>query len=348
MLRFLLPLLLLAAPVLAEKPMLVGYLPQWGLYSDPIWTAKQLDTSGSAALLDQIDYAQGFIVNGRCALADPRADILQPYWAVNSVNGVADAIPAGPDPGGQPLAPGEPIRGEFHQMDLLRKKYPHLRYLISLEGKPSAFAYAAQPEQRKAFVASCIDVFLQGNFAPGVRLPGLFSGLDLDWEYPDGAGDGENLTATVEEFRRQLDAYGAKTHTRPALTVAAAPGLGRYPGVDWAAVARNVDRVGLMNYDYNGPWQKRTGMVAPLYQPPGLSLESGSVDGTVAEYEGAGVPAGKLLMGVSLVRCTGGRQPRARGAGAPGARRRTLSRDRRAAGSGFALPRPALAGPMDL
>ncbi len=295
-------LLLLPAVLFAQKPIpkpiLVGYLPQWGLYQTPLWTAKQLDIDGSAALLDQIDYAQGSPADGRCILADPRADVQQPYSAENSVNGVADAIPAGPDPAGQPLNPGEPVRGEFHQLALLLRKHRHLRALISIEGKPAAFRYAAAPERREAFVASCIDLFLRGNVAPGVSVPGLFSGIDMDWEYPDAPGDGANYTALVAEFRRQLDLYGAETHTRPLLTVAAAPGLGRYGGVDWPAVARAVDRVGLMNYDYNGPWQKRTGLVAPLYQPPGLGLESGSVDGTVAEYEGAGVPAAKLLMGI--------------------------------------------------
>ncbi len=291
-------LLLFCATLHAQKPILVGYLPQWGLYGTPLWTAKQLVTSGSASLLDQIDYAQASIVDGRCAVADPRADMQQPYWAVNSVNGIADAIPPGPDPAGQPLAPGEPLRGEYHQLQLLRAKYPHIRTIISIEGKASAFSEAAQPDRRQAFVASCIDKFLRGNLQPGVSAPGLFSGIDVDWEYPTGDSDGENFNALILEFRKQLDAYGAAAHMRPVLTVAAAPGLGRYPGVNWPLVAQAVDRVGLMNYDYNGPWQKQTGVVAPLYAMPGVSLESGNVDGTVAEYEQAGVPAAKLLMGV--------------------------------------------------
>ncbi len=291
-------LCLLTTPLLAQKPVLVGYLPQWGLYSSPLWSAKQLVTSGSAAVLDQIDYAQAFIVDGRCAVADPRADIQQPYRAENSVNGVSDAVPPGPDPAGEPLAPGEPLRGEYHQLQLLKQKYPHIRAIISIEGKSSAFSDAAKPEKREAFVASCVDKFLRGNLQPGVSAAGLFSGIDLDWEYPNGDSDGENFNALMLEFRKQLNAYGAATRTPPLLTVAAAPGLGRYPGVDWSLVAKNVDRVGLMNYDYNGPWQKQTGVVAPLYALPGVPLESGNVDSTVTEYEQAGVPAAKLLMGV--------------------------------------------------
>ena len=296
--RFCWYVFLLCAVPLCAQPVIVGYLPQWGLYQEPHWTAKQLVTSGSAPLLDQIDYSQGFIVNGRCAVADPRADIQEPYPAANSVSGIGDAVPPGPDPGGQPLKPGEPMRGEFHQLQLLRQRYPHLRTLISLEGKAAGFAEAAQPDKREAFVASCIDLFLRGNVAPGVAAPGLFDGIDVDWEYPKDATDGANFNALLLEFRKQLTAYGAQTHTAPLLTIAAAPGVGRYPGVDWPLIAQTVDRVGLMNYDYNGPWQKLTGIIAPLYPIEGVIRESGTVDGTVQEYEAAGVPAPKLLMGV--------------------------------------------------
>ena len=277
---------LLWMPCLAQSPGLVGYLPQWALYGTPPWSARDLVTTGSAALLDQIDYAQAFAVNGRCAVADPNADIAHVYTAETSVDGTADN-------------PSAPLRGEFHQLQELHAKYPHLRMLISLEGKPASFADAAQPEKRTAFVASCIDMFLRGNLLPGVSAPGLFGGIDVDWEYPNGGpADGTNYTALAVEFRRQLDAYGVATHTRPMLTFAAAPGLGRYPGVDWPAVGQAVDLLGLMNYDYNGPWQKTTGMVAPLYPIPGVVRQSGNIDGTVAEYAAAGVPKHKLLVGI--------------------------------------------------
>ncbi len=278
----------LSLPALAQSPIIVGYLPQWGLYGTPPWSAQQLVSSGSAAMLNQIDYSQAFIVDGHCAIADPEADMQHPYTAQTSVDGTADA------PGD---AAGPPLKGEFHQLQELHRRFPRIRMLISIEGKPSAFADAAQPQKRAAFVASCIDMFLRGNLAPGVRAPGLFEGIDVDWEYPNGGSDGANYTALLVEFRRQLDAYAAHG-PRPLLTIAAAPGLGRYPGVDWPLVAQSVDQVGLMNYDYNGPWQKTTGIVAPLYALPGLPLESGNVDATVQEYEKAGIPATKLLMGV--------------------------------------------------
>jgi chitinase len=259
----------------SPKPLLVGYFPQWGIYNDPPYYVKDLITSGSAPLLDQLNYAQGFIVNARCAVADPNADLNLTYTAINSVDGSADN-------------PASPLRGSFHQLQELKKLYPRMKILISLEGKASSFAEAAQPENRAAFVSSCIDMFVRGHFAAGANAPGIFDGFDLDWEYPQQE-DAPNYLALLQEFRKQLDAArrGLK------LTIAAGPSPRMYHSVDFSAVAKVVDLVGLMNYDYSGPWHKETGFHAPLY-----SDHSGSADGTIKQYEEDGVPAGKLLLGV--------------------------------------------------
>ena len=259
----------------SPKALLVGYFPQWGIYNDPPYYVKDLITSGSAPLLDQLNYAQGFIVNARCAVADPNADLNLTYTAVNSVDGSADN-------------PASPLRGSFHQLQELKKLYPRMKILISLEGKAASFAEAAQPENRAAFVSSCIDMFVRGHFAAGADAPGIFDGFDLDWEYPQQE-DAPNYLALLQEFRKQLDA------ARPGLklTIAAGPSPRMYHSVDFSAVAKVVDLVGLMNYDYSGPWRKETGFHAPLY-----SDHSGSADGTIKQYEEDGVPAEKLLLGV--------------------------------------------------
>ncbi len=256
-------------------PLLVGYFPQWGIYNDPPYFVKDLITSGSAPLLDQLNYAQGFIVNARCAVADPNADLNLTYTAANSVDGSTDN-------------PAAPLRGSFHQLQELKKLYPQIKILISLEGKAPSFAEAALPENRAAFVSSCIDMFVRGHLAQGANAPGIFDGFDLDWEYPQ-PDDVPNYLALLEEFRKQLNAE------RPGLrlTIAAGPSPHMYHGVDFAAVAKVVDLIGLMNYDYNGPWHKETGFHAPLY-----SEHSGSADRTVQQYEDAGVPAEKLLLGI--------------------------------------------------
>jgi chitinase len=264
----------------AAHPLLVGYFPQWGLYYDQPYYVKQLVDNGSVALLDQINYAQGFVSNGKCSVADPNADLNTTYTAENSVSG-------------EPDDPASPFRGYFHQLKELKKRYPRLKILISLEGAAAGFAHDAQAENRKAFVASCIDTFIRGNFAPGIHEPGIFDGFDVDWEYPQDA-DAANFTALLREFRKQMRAV------RPGLRLSIAVGHSphMHTGVDFAAIAPLVDQVGVMNYDYTGPWSHTTGFLAPLFSNPTDPHHPNSIETNIADYIAAGIPAGKLLMGV--------------------------------------------------
>ena len=264
------------------RRLVVGYFGQWSVYDH--FFVKNLVTSGAASQLDQINYAQGFVTNDRCSVADPNADLNLVFNAADAVDGVADS-------------PATTFHGNFHQLAELKRLHPKLKILISLEGRASAFAADAQPAARQGFVASCVDIFLRGNFSASPNVapatpdqPGLFDGIDLDWEYPQ-ATDAANFVALLTELRRQMDAL------RPGLrlTIAVGPSPRMYPGVDMAAVSRLVDQVGIMNYDYSGPWAKTTGFLAPLYGP---ESESGTVEGSILAYKAAAIPASKLLLGI--------------------------------------------------
>ena len=101
---------------------------------------------------------------------------------------------------------------------------------------------AATPASRQAFVASCIDLIIDGNLptggwptqagGPGAAA-GLFDGINIDWEYPgvdpgNGAhhspADVANATLLLQEFRTQLDAAGAVAGKHYSLTVDIAGG----------------------------------------------------------------------------------------------------------------------------
>lgn len=264
---------------IAPRRLLVGYFGQWSVYEH--FFVKNLVTSGAVLQLDQINYAQGFVTGGRCSVADPHADLNLIFAAQDSVNGRADD-------------PATRFHGNLHQLAELKRLHPRLKILISLEGRGSDFAADAQPQIRQAFVASCVDIFLRSHFAPGIEpqsgQPPIFDGIDLDWEYPQ-APDAENFLALLTEFRRQMNTL------RPGLrlTIAVGPSPRMYPGVNMAAISCLVDQVGIMNYDYNGPWNKITGFLAPLYAS---DERGGSVEHSILAYKAAGVPASKLLMGI--------------------------------------------------
>lgn len=262
-----------------QKPLVVGYFPQWGFYYEKPYYAKSLISNGSIRFLGQLNYAQGFVTNGRCSLADPNADLHASYTAENSVNGKADD-------------PASRFHGYFHQLKELKHKYRNLKVLISLEGKASDFTEDAKPQNRQAFVRSCVDLFIKGHFEDGIVEPGLFDGFDVDWESPKEV-DAENFRALLAEFRQQMN------EVKPGLKLSIA--VGHSPrmlaGTDFSQVAPLVDQVGIMNYDYTGPWNETTGFLAPLF-PPSSSQRRASIASSIESYEAAGVPREKLLMGI--------------------------------------------------
>jgi chitinase len=262
------------------RPLIVGYFSNSTIYSASPFFVKNLVTSGSAARLDQINYASASVTNARCSLADPEADLETDFTAADSVDGTADDASSG-------------FRGYFHQLEELKHKYPHLKVLISLEGRASDFAIAAQPENRVQFVRSCVDLYLRGRFAEGTEEPGIFDGVDIDWESPH-LDDGPNFRALIEEFRRQMNAV--RRGLRLSVAVDQSPAM--LPGTDFAALAPLVDEFGIMNYDYAGPWSTTTGFLAPLFPDTVRPQQADSIQSSIAAYKATGIPARKLLMGL--------------------------------------------------
>src|SRR6202789_1457863 len=255
------------------QPIVVGYFPGWGIHKG--YFVKNLVPEDEELMLDQINYSQAHIVNNQCAIGDPNADLNYTFSEDDSVDGTADT-------------PETPLRGNFHQLQELKRLYPDIKILISIEGQAPRFAEAAQPANNFAFVASCVQTFIEGKFADGVEVPGLFDGIDIDWEYPLEF-EKYNFVALLSEFRRQLDAAGSNL----LLTVAMGDNRATYQYLDMQSVALYVDEVGVMNYDYSGPWSPRTGLVAPLYSSPGDPEINNDVDSTIRDYLKAGVPASK-------------------------------------------------------
>lgn len=263
-----------------ERPVVVAYFGQWGMYSDPPYYLRDLDRNGGAGLLDQINYSHASVKGGRCSVADPRADLETSYSAEASVDGTSD------DASSQ-------FRGYFHQLRELKTRHPKLKILISLEGSAADFREDARPEVRRQFVTSCVDVFLRGHFGPAITEPGVFDGIDVNWEFPERE-DAANFRALLEEFRRQMK----PVRRGLLLNIAVGDQPQMQPGTDFGAIARLVDAVGIMNYDYAGPWNSTTGLLAPLFRRADTPQHFGSIAESIAGYEKAGVPSRKLLMGI--------------------------------------------------
>jgi chitinase len=293
---------------------LLGYFAQWGIYARN-YRVKNIDSSGSAAKITHINYAFGNVRNNRCEVgvnipSDPNtgaggdafADYTKAFAAAESVSGVADTW-------------DQPLRGNWNQLKELKAKYPGLKVLISLGGWTwsRGFASAARPENRQAFVASCIDAYIRGNLpasdgAGGAgAAAGVFDGIDIDWEYPSacglscgGAEDSANFTALLAEFRRQLDAV------RPGLllSIAAGAGIDKIRVTNPGTYAQSLDFINVMTYDFHGSWDAQTNHHSALFASPqdpstGDQRSYNSND-AIEAFLARGVPAGKLSLGIGF------------------------------------------------
>lgn len=299
--RILLSLLFVALPLMAQespagqdqpeavpKHKVIAYYPQWGLYGGypfPGYFVKNLITSGAAPRLTHLNYAFANVVDNQCQSFDTWADFQDPLSADETVDGQPDS-----------LAPNAFV-GNFHQLQELKRLYPNLHIVISIGGgsaDPNAFSSAAVPENREAFVKSCIDMYIHGNFAPGIHEPGIFDGIDIDWEFPATTEDEANFTALLREFRKQLDCI------RPGMTlsIAAPAGSWAYQYIDLPTIQHVLNHFNLMTYDFDGPWNYTTGFVAPLYASLLDPDPTNNADYSVQSYLSMGIEPGKIVFGV--------------------------------------------------
>jgi chitinase len=268
-----------------------GYFEEWSIYYAG-YNIANLQQDGVADKLTHLLYAFANVTaspSPACTIADTWADYQDPYL---------------PSVSGTPYT--GPLYGNFAAIQQLEQLHPRLHVLISIGGasasNTAAFSSAASTAAgRQALAASCIGIFIQGNIAPGISAPGLFDGINIDWEFPT-ATDTQNFTALLQEFRNQLNQLSASTHRKYILSFDGPAGAQNYVNIDLAQAARQVDFVTVDGYNYAGSWDTQTNDASSLYdsrQDPdfGQGLD---IDSTVNAYLRAGVPPFKYTMGVPL------------------------------------------------
>jgi chitinase len=231
-------------------------------------------------LLTHINYAFALIKDGRIAFDNAEAATQESY-----PGDPADA----------------PFRGHFRQLQLLKQKYPHLKTLISVGGWGGSSPFsdmALSAASRDVFARSCAEFVSKYGF----------DGVDIDWEYPGGGGldpskgrpdDTRNFSLLLAALRTALDPQSKTDGRQYLLTIAAPASPGTYHRIELAEVARIVDWINLMAYDFSGGWSAVTSFNAPLFAA-GRNPDEGqiSADSAVRDYLAAGVPPEKLVLGV--------------------------------------------------
>jgi chitinase len=274
----------------ADEPprRVVGYFTEWSVY-DRRFNVN--DIHGDK--LTHVNYAFAQIKNGECVLFDSYAAIEKKYPSDKE---------------------GE-LSGNFRQLQLLKKKHPHLKTLISVGGWSLSGPFsdvAATEESRKKFTRSCVAFMSKYGF----------DGIDLDWEYPVGGGlegnkvrpeDKQNYTLLLLEIRTLLDDLerkvsrvdkNAKEKPHFLLTIAGPAGPKNIPNFDLAKMHQHLDWINIMAYDFAGGWSPTTYFNAALYpvkndpSKDDLIRTSFNADAAVKAYLGAKVPPEKLVLGL--------------------------------------------------
>jgi chitinase len=182
----------------------------------------------------------------------------------------------------------------------LKKENPDLTVLVSVGGWlwSGRFSDASlTPASRAKFIESVAD------FVTRYKL----DGLDIDWEYPAMAGaagnvfrpeDKQNYTLLMKELRERFNKMQKKLHRHLYITIAAGASTEFLEHTEMDKVQEYVDTVNLMAYDYYEPGDdKITGNHSPLFVDP-ADPKGISSDKSVQEFETAGVPADKIVLGV--------------------------------------------------
>jgi chitinase len=260
---------------------IIGYYTSWAMYGRDYHV-----TDIPADLLTHINYAfLNISGDGLCVLGDPYADIDRYYDGDSWDTGA--------------------LRGNFHQLQILKAAHPHLEILLSIGGWTWSTYFsdvALSPSSRSSFAESCVSL---------LRTYG-FDGLDIDWEYPVGGGletnhtrpeDKTNYTLLLNEIRLQLDDASAIDDRPYRLTIAAPAAPSVYVNLDLDLIHEALDWINIMTYDINGSWSTMTNFNAPLYAsstdpvPDEDSRLYLNTSAAAEAYLAAGIPPDKIVIG---------------------------------------------------
>lgn len=221
----------------------------------------------------------GYVTSWSDALPDP-AYLTHINYAFGHVNDTFDgAVVSNPE--------------RLRRVVELKKSDPSLKVSLSVGGWGSGrfSEMASTPSRRESFSRDCLRL---------VEEFGL-DGIDIDWEYPGSSAAGissspddtANFTLLMKQLRETLG-------PDRLLTIATAASAGY---IDFRAVVPYVDFVNIMAYDMAD---------APLHHAalyPSENTPSLTCDGAVKAHIAAGVPAGRLVLGVPFYG-RGGKQRR--------------------------------------
>ena len=187
----------------------------------------------------------------------------------------------------------------FRKLNLLKRKNPDLKILISIGGWSWSENFSdavLTKSSRKAFAKSAV----------GIIQTYQLDGIDIDWEYPGMPGeegnvfrpeDKQNYTLMFEALRVELNKLQADTKKQYLLTCAVGGSQDFLDHTEMKESSEYLDYINLMTYDYYS--STVAGHHTNLFTSK-IYNSGNSADITVRAYKAAGVPTSKLVMGIAF------------------------------------------------
>jgi chitinase len=280
-----------ALPIASHDRVLAAYFPEWGIYGRNFQVADVAAEKLTHLIYSFLDLKS----DGKVALFDSYAAVEKRFPAGETVSGEADLWYYPP---GDPRAT-QTVWGNFNQLAQLKEKYPHLRVSIAVGGWTLSDHFStvcATAAGRETFATSLVQ------FLETYR---MFDGIDFDWEYPGGGGeggnsaspaDGQNYALLLATFRAKLDGLQARTGRRYEISVASPAGIEKIAAFNLAGLAPSVSFFNVMTYDFHGTWESTTGHLAAFTADPARY----DIRSAVAAYAQAGVDPRKIVLGAPM------------------------------------------------
>ncbi|KAF7265573.1 hypothetical protein GWI33_021027 [Rhynchophorus ferrugineus] len=167
----------------------------------------------------------------------------------------------------------------------LKNSNPDLKLLFCLVTSDGSFTKVAANETlRAALIKNSYQLLVDYNY----------DGIDIDWEFPTSS-DLENFSALLKEFSEEFKKYDY------LLTAAVNPIPTKSYGYDVPVMAKYLDIINIMTYDFYGSWSAHTGLHSGLYPS---SLDNAyekkylNVESSIKNWANAGASKDILAVGI--------------------------------------------------
>ncbi|XP_068561301.1 acidic mammalian chitinase-like [Cebidichthys violaceus] len=196
----------------------------------------------------------------------------------------------------------------------LKTRNPLLKTLLAVGGlmfNTQKFStMVADQQQRTKFIQSAVKLLRVNSF----------DGINLDWRYPGGQ-DKPGFTLLCKELKEAFVAEGNTTN-RDRLIVTASVSAEKEiidDSYEVAQIAKHLDFMNVLTFDFHGPLENVTGHHSPLYNG---SQDTGdeiylNTDFAMRYWRDQGAPAQKLNLGLAAYGRAFSLATASRGVGAP-------------------------------